>query len=80
MIGARLCVERGSVAASAEEWGDYEFLGLPSPGDRVMVVREDQENYLTVLCVHHRPSMRGSSTDPAANVVAKWTGTSPKVR
>lgn len=80
MIVARLLVERGSTPRPSEEWGQYDFLGLPSPGDRIMVNREDGENYLTVLCVHHQPSVHGSTVAPSAEVVAKWTGAAPKLR
>ena len=79
MVVARLVVERGSTGPS-EDWGPYDFLALPSPADRVMVNREGTDNYLTVLCAHHQPSMHGDTTGPTAEVVAKWTGSAPKLR
>ena len=79
MVVARLLVERGSRGPS-DDWGMYDFLALPSPADRVMVNREEEDNYLTVLAVHHQPSVEGSPTAPTAAIVAKWTGSSPKLR
>lgn len=78
MIFGQLVVERGTHRGPSEDWGEYEFLSLPSPGDRVMVDRDGQENYLTVLCVHHQFARRGSSAQPAAEVVTKWTGKAPE--
>lgn len=74
MISLRLLVERGSFRDKSQEWGRYDFLSPPSPGDRITVQREDGKHYLTVLCVHHQPVVSGSDTAPAAYVVAKWTG------
>ena len=77
MVVARLLVERGSFRDQSEEWGEFEFLGLPSPGDRLTVSREGGTNYLTVLCVHHKPIARQGADPtnaPSAHVVAKWTG------
>ena len=79
MIVARLLVERAARGQS-EDWGLYDFLALPSPADRVMVNREGTDNYLTVLCAHHEPTVHGSSAAPTADVVAKWTGSAPKLR
>lgn len=76
MVSARLLVERGSLRDRSEDWGDYRFLAMPSPGDRLTVRREEKTNFLTVLCVHHQP-VRGSGDEgppPSAHVVAKWTG------
>lgn len=73
---ARLLVERGSFRDKSEDWGIFGFASLPSPGDRITVDR-DGTQYLTVLCVHHKPVAQGddgSSSEPAADVVAKWTG------
>ena len=76
MVSARLLVERGSLRDRSEDWGDYRFLALPSPGDRLTVARDDKTNYLTVLCVHHQPvpGSEGEGPAPSAHVVAKWTG------
>lgn len=79
MVVARLLVERGSLG-SCEDWGLYDFLALPSPADRVMLNREGNDHYLTVLCAHHKPSAHGSTAEPSAEVVAKWTGSAPKLR
>jgi hypothetical protein len=80
MVVAKLIVERGSSPQGSEDWGEHEFLGLPSPADRIMVMYQGAENYLTVLCVHHQPQPRGSGIQPLAEVVAKWTGSLPKLR
>lgn len=76
MQDARLLVERGSLRAQSEDWGEYRFLSMPSPGDRVAVQREGQSHYLTVLSVHHQPIPVGEAgtKEPIADVVAKWTG------
>ena len=76
MVSARLLVERGSLRDRSEDWGDYRFLALPSPGDRLTVRREEKTNYLTVICVHHQPVAFSAGDDeaPSAQVVAKWTG------
>ncbi len=76
MQAARLLVERGSLRAQSEDWGEYHFLSMPSPGDRVAVPREGQNHYLTVLSVHHQPvaAADAGSGEPRADVVAKWTG------
>ncbi len=73
MIMAQLLVERGALRDRSEDWGEFEFLALPSPGDRVKVDREEQTNYLTVICVHHAPGAPGTGA-ASAQVVAKWTG------
>lgn len=73
MVMAQLLVERGALRDQSEDWGEFEFLALPSPGDRVKVDREEQVNYLTVICVHHAPAAPGAG-EASAQVVAKWTG------
>lgn len=77
MIAAKVIVMRGSVS---EEWGDFEFVEMPSPADRVMVAREGVENYATVISVHHYPAATGSGVQPTAEIVAKWTGSGKKLR
>ncbi|WFL76746.1 hypothetical protein P7228_12165 [Altererythrobacter arenosus] len=79
MISGKLIVVRGT-ANQSEDWGEYEFLALPSPADRVMVQREGAENYATVLAVHHYPRQAGSSDDSTIEIVAKWTGSGPRIR
>lgn len=78
MIEAHLLVERGAIRDTSQDWGLHAFIALPSPGDRVMVLRDGKAHYLTVLCAHHRPVSIGESAasdeKPAAEVVAKWTG------
>jgi hypothetical protein len=74
MTRARLVVERGSLRDRSEEWGEFDFLAVPSPADRLTVTREGETNYLTVLCVHHQPVAAGEEGEPSACVVAKWTG------
>lgn len=74
MIEARLAVEKGSLRDQSEHWGEYRFLSLPSPGDRVMVERDGTMQYLTVICVHHAPVPLTETAPPGAQVVAKWTG------
>lgn len=79
MITAKLLVERGSIHDASQDWGDYTFLALPSPGDRIAAHYNDNVHYMTVICVHHKPTpaTRGgeeeSTVMPAAHVVAKWT-------
>jgi hypothetical protein len=73
MISARLVVERGSLRDQSEDWGEYQFLQLPAPADRVTVTRGNVTEYLTVICVHHAPKASGEA-GPTAEVVAKWTG------
>lgn len=76
---ARLMVERGSIRDQSQDWGDYEFVSLPSPGDRIAAKYDGTTHYLTVICVHHRPRSlsAGEKLDaagaPSAEVVAKWT-------
>lgn len=78
MFSAALLVERGNHRAPSENWGEFVFLSSPSPGDRVAVMREREQHYLTVLSVHHRPVANGAANDPgsgpSAEVVARWTG------
>ena len=78
MAKARLLVERGPVRAPSQDWGHYEFVSLPSPGDRVAAYYDGASHYLTVICVHHKPvpatdPPNGVETNPTAEVVAKWT-------
>lgn len=79
MPTARLLVERGSIRDQSQDWGNYEFVSIPSPGDRIAAHYENTRHYLTVICVHHSPvrdGATGSGTDIAsasADVVAKWT-------
>lgn len=80
MIAARLLVDRGAAPDGSEDWGAYDFLALPSPADRIMVRHDGEDNFLTVLCVHHNPSLQGSGGNPTADVVTKWTGKRPKLR
>lgn len=76
----KLLVERGNYDVPSQDWGNYDFFGLPSPGDRIAATFEGDTHYLTVLCIHHRPiAMPGEdrlqeSGSPKADVVAKWTG------
>ena len=85
-VEAKLLVERGSYDAPSQEWGEYEFLGLPSPGDRIAARYAGDLHYLTVLCVHHRPvAMQAGDSgqetgSPSAEIVAKWTGKEEKSR
>ena len=74
MVRARLLVERGSLRDQSEDWGEQEFLQLPSPGDRVAVRRGNETHYLTVICAHHQPVPAEGGGQPSAQVVAKWTG------
>jgi len=76
-VSGKLLVERGSYDAPSQDWGDFDFLGLPSPGDRIAALYDGSTHYLTVLCVHHRPVAVGKSDNqgsPKAEIVAKWTG------
>ena len=79
MIRGKIVVVRGSAAVS-EDWGEFEFLSMPSPADRIMVVRDGTENYATVLSVHHYPAPVGGDAQPQAEIVAKWTGSGAKLR
>lgn len=74
MVRLRLLVERGSLHDQSEDWGELDFMALPSPGDRISVRRGNETNYLTILCVHHQPTAPGSGEEAGAYVVAKWTG------
>ena len=74
MATARLLVERGSLRDRSEDWGEHDFLALPSPGDRIAAPRDNEMHYLTVLCVHHQAVPTGAGSAPSAQVVAKWTG------
>lgn len=77
MIASRVIVVRGSVS---EDWGEFEFLTMPSPADRIMIARDGAENYATVVSVHHYPCPLGSGDQPTAEIVAKWTGSGGKLR
>ena len=79
MVSGNLIVVRGT-GNESEDWGEFEFLALPSPADRVMVVRAGAENYATVLSVHHYPCPAGSGGEPRIEVVAKWTGSGGRLR
>lgn len=79
MATAQLLVERGSYKSPSQDWGSFDFLALPSPGDRLAVEHEGTTHFLTVLCVHHKPARIQDEGGPAvesasAEVVAKWTG------
>lgn len=74
MATARLLVERGSLKDQSEDWGDHDFVALPSPGDRIAAPRGNETHYLTVLCVHHQIVASAGAAVPSAQVVAKWTG------
>lgn len=77
MFTAKLLVERGSLRDQSQDWGEYEFVSLPSPGDRVAANYDGGMHYLTVICVHHKPirlsDEAGSGRKASAEVVAKWT-------
>lgn len=74
---AKLLVERGVGRAPSQDWGELEFLALPSPGDRIAVPFDGALHHLTVISVHHRPVPVGEQgsdgVDAQADVVAKWT-------
>lgn len=79
MATAQLLVERGSYRDRSQDWGSFDFLALPSPGDRLAVEHEGTTHFLTVLCVHHKPARIPDGSDSpveaaSAEVVAKWTG------
>ncbi len=79
-VSAKLLVERGSIDAPSQDWGLYDFMDLPSTGDRIAALYDGSLHYLTVLCVHHRPIAQANDDrgrglgSPKADVVAKWTG------
>ncbi|WP_120716169.1 hypothetical protein [Tsuneonella amylolytica] len=79
MVSGRLVVMRSSSGAS-EDWGEFAFVALPSPGDRIMARRDGIENYATVLAIHHAPALAGSEDVPTIEVVARWTGAGGKLR
>lgn len=79
MVSCQLIVVRGK-GGESEDWGAFDFLALPSHGDRIMVEKDAKENFATVLSVHHYPSAAGGSAEPTAEVVAKWTGAGHKIR
>jgi hypothetical protein len=71
---AKLLVERGVGRAPSQDWGNHEFLALPSPGDRIAASFDGGLHHLTVISVHHKPVPAGSTgTSAQADVVAKWT-------
>lgn len=77
MFIATLLVERGSIHDRSQNWGDYAFVSLPSPGDRIAADYNGNTHHMTVICVHHRPVRISADEDladgPRAEVVAKWT-------
>lgn len=74
MTAAKLLVERGFGRGPSQDWGMFEFLTLPSPGDRIAAPFDGQLHHLTVISVHHRPVAAGASSGvPEADVVTKWT-------
>ncbi|MFB0613823.1 hypothetical protein [Aurantiacibacter poecillastricola] len=79
MVSCQVSVVRGK-GSDSEDWGPYDFVSVPSHGDRVMVTREGTENYVTVLSVHHYPTAHGQGGAPVAEVVGKWTGSGQKLR
>lgn len=82
MVASRLLVERGSLRDRSEDWGLFDFLSLPSPGDRIIAEHDGETHYLTVICVHHQPvaikeeQARAPSSGPSASIAARWTGSS----
>lgn len=73
---AKLLVERGTARAPSQDWGAYEFVSIPSPGDRVAAQYDGSTHYLTVISVHHKPVRLTDDSEapqPSADVVAKWT-------
>ncbi|RUT31084.1 hypothetical protein EMQ25_09405 [Arsenicitalea aurantiaca] len=71
---ARLIVERAGGRSGSQDWGAFDFLSVPSPGDRVAAPFEGDVHHLTVISVHHRPVAAGSASGAAeADVVARWT-------
>ena len=79
-VCCKLLVERGAYDAPSQDWGNYEFIALPSPGDRIAAHYDGDLHYLTVLCAHHRPVGMASDERPRelgaphADIVDKWTG------
>lgn len=79
-VCCKLLVERGAYDAPSQDWGSYEFIALPSPGDRIAARYDGDLHYLTVLCAHHRPIAMSDNERarelgrPHAEIVAKWTG------
>lgn len=78
MVSGRLVVMRST--GDSEDRGEYAFVSLPSPGDRIMALRDEAESYATVLAIHHAPKPVGSGSEPTMEVIAKWTGAGPKLR
>lgn len=79
MVCCNVIMVRGK-GGESEDWGAFNFLAMPSPGDRIMIERGGMQNYATVLSVHHCPSPAGHETPPTADVVARWTGSGHKIR
>lgn len=79
MVVSKLIMVHGK-SGNSEEWGEFDFVSVPSPADRIVMRREGAENYATVLAVHHYPIVRGSGDNPIAEIVATWTGLAPKLR
>ena len=71
MVVARLLVSWGRERPHIEEWGRYDFVALPSPGDRIEVDVRGADDCLTVLGVRHNLSS-GSDQRPGAEVLATW--------
>jgi hypothetical protein len=80
LITLNLLVQKASIDASSQNWGNYTFVASPSPGDRIAAKHDGVTHYLTVLSVHHNPVASVSFDEqanpnmPSANVVAIWTG------
>src|SRR5690606_42012979 len=49
MITAKLLVERGSIHDASQDWGDYNFVALPSPGDRIAAHYNRSEEHTSEL-------------------------------
>ncbi|MND52814.1 hypothetical protein D3C80_438380 [compost metagenome] len=80
MVTLNLLVQKASIDASSQNWGEFTFVSSPSPGDRIAAQHDGSIHYLTVLSVHHKPVALATSDEeknsnlPSANVVAIWTG------
>lgn len=80
MVTLNLLVQKASIDASSQNWGEFTFVSSPSPGDRIAAHHDGSTHYLTVLSVHHNPvasptpDQEDNSNLPSANVVAIWTG------
>lgn len=80
MITLNLLVQKASIDATSQNWGNFTFVSSPSPGDRIAAQHDGSTHYLTVLSVHHKPvasatpDEENNSNLPSASVVAIWTG------